>query len=322
MRAACLVVRAAREEIAGAGSFSKSDATPVTVADMAAQAVVARSLSASLGPIRLLGEETSGPLRDPGAGEARRLAVRIVRAGWADADESAVLDAIDLGRFDPEDGGGRGFWTLDPIDGTKGYLRHPTGHYVTALAYIENGRPIVGVMACPTIARDPAAPFDADRGGVLLSAAEGLGSSDTALDDGPARAMRTPRWEERPGAAVRAALSDDPTYALLDRTLPLFFEAGLQPEVLRLDSQAKYALAARGQADVFLRLPRRTSGLNYIWDHAAGAVIASESGCRVTDTKGRPLDFGRGKALPNEGFLVAPPGLHERLLGVLSRREW
>ena len=45
-----------------------------------------------------------------------------------------------------------GFWTLDPVDGTKGFLRNQ--QYAIALAYIERGTPVVGVMGCPNLPRD------------------------------------------------------------------------------------------------------------------------------------------------------------------------
>jgi 3'(2'), 5'-bisphosphate nucleotidase len=82
-----------------------------------------------------------------------------------------------------------------------------------------------------------------------------------------------------------------------------------------MDSQAKYALLARGAADVYLRLPSRKGYIERIWDHAAGALIASEAGCTITDIHGKPLDFSHGRGLElNAGILGAPPELHARLL--------
>jgi 3'(2'), 5'-bisphosphate nucleotidase len=91
----------------------------------------------------------------------------------------------------------------------------------------------------------------------------------------------------------------------------------------RLDSQAKYAVVARGQADLYLRLPRtpkpgKAAYLEKIWDHAAGALVAHEAGAAVTDAAGNPLDFGHGRELVrNRGIVVAPPRLHGRAIAAI-----
>ena len=51
---------------------------------------------------------------------------------------------------------------------------------------------------------------------------------------------------------------------------------------------------ARGDACLFLRFPA-PDYREKIWDHAAGAVIVTEAGGRITDGSGAPLDFGRGR---------------------------
>lgn len=320
VREAAAVISACRDRIAAISSFSKSDATPVTIADMVGQALVVRALRRLLPAQELVmvGEETSGPLKDDPT--AVSLALELVRPTWPDATPDQLLAAIDAGKRDPSQSIAGGFWTLDPIDGTKGFLRTPDGHYCVALAFIAGKTPIAAAMACPTISRDPRDAFDTPGArGTLLSAGQGRGAWQEPLHDAVRERSTAATWS---GGPVRIALSDDPNFAMLDRTLPVIRAAGLEPSIQRLDSQSKYALVARGQADLFMRLPRRKPGLNYIWDHAAGAVIAAESGCRVTDTTGRELDFSSAHALPNEGFLVAPTALHARLLQVLASKEW
>jgi 3'(2'), 5'-bisphosphate nucleotidase len=95
----------------------------------------------------------------------------------------------------------------------------------------------------------------------------------------------------------------------------------LDPEytLTRLDSQCKYAVVARGQADVYLRLPSKKGYVERIWDHAAGSLIASEAGCIVTDIAGNPLDFSHGRGLEaNKGVVVAPANLHPRIIAAIS----
>ena len=90
---------------------------------------------------------------------------------------------------------------------------------------------------------------------------------------------------------------------------------GMTAPPLRMDSQAKYAVVARGEADIYLRLPTRADYHEKIWDHAAGALIVAEAGGTVSDIHGRPLEFHHGRELTvNRGVIVTNGRLHERVL--------
>ena len=77
---------------------------------------------------------------------------------------------------------------------------------------------------------------------------------------------------------------------------------------VRVDSQVKYALVARGDAELYLRIPRDDIYVEKIWDHAAGSLIVTESGGTVTDVNGKPLDFGIGRLLEKNRGVVASNG--------------
>jgi 3'(2'), 5'-bisphosphate nucleotidase len=88
---------------------------------------------------------------------------------------------------------------------------------------------------------------------------------------------------------------------------------------LHLNSQAKYVVVARGQADAFLRMPVRADDRECIWDHAPGAIIAEEAGVQVSDMVGIPLDFTTGRRLErNRGILCASLDWHGRLTAAVS----
>jgi len=82
---------------------------------------------------------------------------------------------------------------------------------------------------------------------------------------------------------------------------------GVTAPAVRVDSQAKYGLLARGDVDAFLRFPRGGYVEN-VWDHAAGARVVAEAGGVVTDGTGAPLAFGRGRSMGNTGGIVAAGG--------------
>jgi 3'(2'), 5'-bisphosphate nucleotidase len=90
---------------------------------------------------------------------------------------------------------------------------------------------------------------------------------------------------------------------------------GITAPRLRIDSQTKYAAVATGEAAIYLRKPRTKNYHEKIWDHAAGSIVVMEAGGSVTDFKGAPLDFSRGRTLENYGGILATNGhIHEKVL--------
>ena len=90
---------------------------------------------------------------------------------------------------------------------------------------------------------------------------------------------------------------------------------------IRMDSQAKYGILARGEVTLYLRVPSvaEPDYKENIWDHAAGSIIAEEAGGRVTDAKGQPLDFSSGiKMEKNYGIVVTNGILHQVVLKALE----
>jgi 3'-phosphoadenosine 5'-phosphosulfate (PAPS) 3'-phosphatase len=72
---------------------------------------------------------------------------------------------------------------------------------------------------------------------------------------------------------------------------------------------------ARGEASIYLRLPRDTSYREKVWDHAAGSLVVEEAGGRVSDLDGRPLDFSEGRLLGNHRGIVCTNGaIHDQVL--------
>jgi 3'(2'), 5'-bisphosphate nucleotidase len=167
------------------GTLTKSDASPVTIGDFGAQALIIASIKHSFPEDEVVGEEDASDLRANDS--LRDLVWDLVQAskledsaaedkiGGPIKSKDAMLDALDQGN---SAGGRKGrIWALDPIDGTKGFLRG--GQYAVCLALMVDGVPTVGVLGCPNLPVDDQAPLDssigadADSGegkGVLFSA--------------------------------------------------------------------------------------------------------------------------------------------------------
>lgn len=333
------LIAAAREAVYAAGRICrliqfnkenlreivKDDKSPVTVADFASQAIVAYTLSRRLGQpldgpgaLRLVGEETSAFLRNPEHAAHLAATLAAVQEFWPECDESALLKAIDCGAGDPHHAE---FWTLDPIDGTKGFIRGE--QYCVALAYIEHGVPTLAAMACPNLPRDFNQPLEAPdpHGCIYIAHRRGdsvtpWGLYEVSADDTNERPLHLRRPQRDPRAPIALVEPVESSHTSFERTRRVLARVGPVRGSVRIDSQCKYAVVARGQADCYLRLPRPGSTyVERIWDHAAGALIAAEGGCLVSDMAGNELDFSRGRGLErNRGIVVAEPELHGRII--------
>lgn len=317
------------------GTESKDDKSPVTVGDYGAQALIIHAIRHNFPQDEIVGEEEASSLRD-NANLADQIWELVKNARLNDpAAESELggpvntseqmLQAIDAGK---SAGGAQGrIWALDPIDGTKGFLRG--GQYAVCLALIEDGDVKVGVLACPNLPVDDAAPLSADVGpsrpgsagrGVIFAAVSGSGAISRPLGSGellPSQAIQMKDVADISQAtfceSVEAGHSSHGDQAEIAKQL------GITKDSVRMDSQAKYGSIARGAGDLYLRLPVRADYQEKIWDHAAGDVIVREAGGQVTDADGKRLDFSRGRTLKeNKGVVAAPKAVHEQVLNVVK----
>ncbi|MEM9419596.1 MAG: 3'(2'),5'-bisphosphate nucleotidase [Planctomycetota bacterium] len=302
VRAASKVCQQVQANLVTATTLEKKDKSPVTVADFASQAVVCGALKAAFPGVPVVGEEDSKELRED---EAAQLRAKVAEhAGMSEAD---ALDAIDHGGFDPaSDPEVTTYWTLDPIDGTKGFLRGE--QYAVALGLIENGQVVLGVLGCPNL-----------DGGLLMTAVRGEGAKKLSIDgqgtDGETVGVSgiTDVSQANFCESVESGHSDQ------DASVKIASELGITAEPYRIDSQCKYAAVARGNAAIYLRLPTRPGYREKIWDHAAGMIVVEEAGGTVTDVLGKPLDFSLGRTLENNRGIIATNGkFHERVVEVVS----
>lgn len=289
--------------------LEKRDRSPVTLADFGSQALVCRALGAAFPGDPVIGEEESSDLARPeNAGTLSRLVAAVGRiAPGAGADE--VLAWLDRGGA--ASGAGR-FWTLDPIDGTKGFLRRE--QYAISLALVVDGRVAVGALGCPDLALDPARP---DGRGALFVAVRGEGAESMPLEgEGPARPIRVSA--ETDPRRLRFCESVEKEHSSHGDAARIAGRLGIAAPPVRLDSQAKYAVVARGEAEAYLRLPKSADYVEKIWDHAGGAIVVEEAGGAVTDVAGAPLDFTQGRTLrQNRGVVASNGALHDALLGAI-----
>jgi 3'(2'), 5'-bisphosphate nucleotidase len=332
-RAAILTKKVFHEK--AKGTVSKDDASPVTIGDFGAQALIIAAIKKNFPEDEVVGEEEASTLREntklrdeiwalvKGTTLSDDAAEKVIGGPIESVDD--MLKAIDAGN---SAGGNKGrIWALDPIDGTKGFLRG--GQYAVCLALMIDGDVKVGVLGCPNLPVDDAATLTAESGkdqtdtegnGVLFSAVLGQGATSRPLTDGAV--AKSKPIAMKPVKDIKEAIfceSVEAGHSSHGDQAAIASKLGITKPSVRMDSQAKYGSVARGAGDIYLRLPTSKTYQEKIWDHAAGDLIVREAGGQVTDTLGRRLDFGKGRTLAeNKGVIAAPAAIHDYVLDVVK----
>ena len=301
----------------------KDDRSPVTVADLAVQVAITAALRHGNAPLadRIVGEEGGEPLRGPGGEAMMNEVIDLVSRAFAGTELEAaipgnpvdVLECLEAGGLDPESEGRDAFWCLDPIDGTKGFLRG--GQFAIALGYVENGRPTLGFLGCPHLPLGVADDYGvADATGSvymgMFEGAKGRAFAGPATATGMEDLTPIKVSAEPPGGRVRVCLSYEKAHGDQDRTTAALKETGVQSAPIRIDSQCKYAMVASGRADLYLRLAR--AGYHEkSWDHAAGVAVVRAAGGIAEDMASNELVFTGRMLDTTGGICVRSPGVNK-----------
>jgi 3'(2'), 5'-bisphosphate nucleotidase len=299
-----------RSDLAGGEFFLKSDWSPVTVADYGSQALICKFIRDRFPNDAIVAEEDSKELRRPDRSSILEQVTSYVNA-LIPASSPEVCSWIDFGSNSVSDR----FWTLDPIDGTKGFLRGD--QYAIALALIEKGRVKLGLLACPFLHADVHHP--SGEKGCLFLALKGKGSVQMDRRGANKQPISVSKLGNPSEAVITESVEPDHADRLAHQRLAQ--RLNISKPSLRMDSQVKYGILARGEVSLYLRVPSPAEPgyKENIWDHAAGSIIAEEAGGRVTDVMGRSLDFSSGTRMEkNYGILVSNGTLHEVVLKALE----
>ena len=307
---ACRLTRSVQAALITEDTLKKKDKSPVTVADYGVQAVISDLLHKHFPDDPLIAEEDAYDLERPENGELLIKVCEQVACIDDTLTQHDVLSAISRG----DHSGGRGrFWTMDPIDGTKGFIRGD--QYAVALALIEGGDVVLGALGCPNL--PPTRVGDAGAVGVIYIASKGQGCNAYSLDGLALGPMHVSNVEDASQATLCESVESGHTSH--GRSARIAETLGVAPDPVRLDSQCKYAVVARGEATVYMRLSGSSGYVEKIWDHAAGLCVVVEAGGQVSDLNGAPLDFTRGQTLSaNIGVMASNRHIHEAVLDAIK----
>lgn len=292
-------------------TLEKKDKSPVTIADFASQALICRHLQSHFPDDPVIGEEGAAELREGDPAFLNRI-VEVCGESDVKATGGEICDWIDRGglqEYRPR------FWTLDPIDGTKGFLRKD--QYAISLALIIDGEIEIGVLGCPNMpvsAEDPTGPR-----GILAWAVKGEGAFMRPLDQPDSEPTKLSVTTTPTPSDARFCESVESGHSAHGWSGQIATQLGITREPFRIDSQCKYLAVAMGDADIYLRLPTRKGYEEKIWDHAGGVLIVEEAGGIVTDIHGKAPEFKHGATLAkNQGMVVSHGKFHDVIVQAVS----
>jgi 3'(2'), 5'-bisphosphate nucleotidase len=312
VRQACKLVNVVEAEMVNS-ALIKTDRSPVTVADFTVQALIGSMLQKAFPEDPLVGEEDTSVL----LGEASTATLNQVTAYLdpfiSHSTPEAVCGWIEHGSGDVA----TRYWTLDPIDGTKGFLRGD--QYAVALALVVDGLVQIGVLGCPKLGT--AYPEIFDTSGSLIIAVRGQGTWSMPIV-GTINIRRMQVSNRKLGDQARIFRSYEKGHTNISQIDEFSTELGTKTKSLSMDSQAKYAVLAAGQGELLLRLlsEKQPDYKEKVWDQAAGSLIIEEAGGKITDLDGKALDFTAGRLLVNNrGVLASNQMIHSQALETLRK---
>ena len=191
-----------------------------------------------------------------------------------------VISEEDASEFGTPDEIGRTFFLVDPLDGTKAFIRGDA-HFTVNIGLIEAGRPVAGAVSAPAMGRSW---FTTPGGAVRRELA------------GPDEAIRVRAWPKGEAVAlVSHTLKPEYAQALEDR----YGFNHKQP----MDSSMKLCIIAEGSADIY---PRH--GTTMEWDIAAGHAVLEAAGGSLLTLEGEPFAYGKAAEGFKNGWFVARGG--------------
>lgn len=218
----------------------KSDNTPVTTADLAAHHVIIEALEQLEPSLPVLSEESDGISFEE-------------RNRWPT------------------------YWLVDPLDGTREFLRR-NGEFSVNIALVHENRPIAGVIVAPVL-------------GIAYYATHRAGAYKQVGNHAP-----QPIHVRSAASPVTVAKSRSPT---VGPRLQYFFNELGEHDEIPMGSALKSCLVAEGAADIYARL-----GPTGEWDTAAAQCIVEEAGGVICDVNRQNLTYNRRESLINPAFLV------------------
>ncbi|MBR5710179.1 MAG: 3'(2'),5'-bisphosphate nucleotidase [Thermoguttaceae bacterium] len=294
---------AVQKEMVTPTTVEKADKSPVTVCDLAIQALISRRLAEQFPNDALVGEESNDVFAGEDGQKLLGQVTGFVQRFEPSETPSSVASWIERGR---DEGDENRYWVLDPVDGTKGFLRR--NQYAIALGLTIDKQPVLGALGCPCW-----------QEGTVYFASQGEGAYSIPLHGTDLTPIHVSDVSD--ASLARVLRSVEKGHTNVGQIDYIVEKLNIKTDPVSIDSQVKYGVLASGGAEILLRLisPKMPNYKEKIWDQCAGVVVLQEAGGRVTDLDGKPLDFTHGRTLAeNRGVCATNGKIHSAVLDAIA----
>lgn len=294
---------AVQQEMVTPTTVEKADKSPVTVCDLAIQALISRRLAEQYPNDALVGEESNDVFADEAGQKLLDQVTGFVQRFEPSETRTSVAAWIERGR---DEGVENRYWVLDPVDGTKGFLRR--NQYAIALGLTIDKQPVLGALGCPCWEE-----------GTVYFASQGEGAYSIPLHGTDLTPIHVSDVSD--ASLARVLRSVEKGHTNVGQIDYIVEKLNIKTDPVSIDSQVKYGVLASGGAEILLRLisPKMPNYKEKIWDQCAGVVVLQEAGGKVTDLDGMPLDFTHGRTLAeNRGVCATNGKIHSAVLDAIA----
>lgn len=286
--------------------WNKADKSPVTIADIGVQVIFNNWVKENFSNDSIIAEESGNDIGESLLSEVGEKLKNLFPEKKYSISE--LKNSIDYsGKSDSDF-----MWYLDPIDGTKGYLRNE--QFAVAISRVNKQNQVeLAILICPNLPY-PYLESSGDTGTIFYSEAGNQIVQYSYQDFSRSQIIQT-----RTFSGIKIAKSVEKAHGNSD-SISYLSSKKENVSIIEMDSQAKYGLLIRGEANLYIRYPSIPDYMEKWWDHVAGAAMVIKMGGIFTDTTGKKLEFNiKQKTLPECNGVVASMGIdHLEIISILD----
>ncbi len=275
----------------GFQSFQKEDDSPVTIADYASQIYIINKISEQFPEDQIIAEEDDNSFFDNEVKRSINSCYKSLNIGENINIEKAII-AKDNKKTSRQ-------WTIDPIDGTKGFQKGLS--YAIGIGFMINSDPKICAIAVPNYKKYGKAIFIAEKDNGSKVAIEALKFKKIKVSN---------QFQLKQAKLCHSLHYDEPW--VMD-----FASRAEITNFIQIDSMVKFCMVADGTADLYVK-PMNPSR-SFVWDFLPGILLVQEAGGTVTDLRGNSIEFNDDKCiLTTPGLIASNSIIHSDIIAKLA----
>jgi len=271
-------------------SFKKEDGSPVTLADFASQIFIISKIQELFPEDQIIAEEDSGTFINQNIEDIIKKCYNSLNLVFEDGFKDTLNYRGSISNRQ---------WTIDPIDGTKGFQKHLA--YAIGIGFMVESEPTVCAISVPNYNERNLTIFSAEKNhGAKVS----YGNQNfTLIKVSENKIIKNFRM-------CHSLHYDKPWVMNFARSLGI-------TNFVQMDSMAKFCMVADSAADLYIK-PLNIKR-SFTWDFLPGDLLVKEAGGAITDLNGNSIKYLDEKCIITAPGLIASNGvMHKDLLNALK----